>query len=46
MAKDPPQMKWFQRSDDGKGHSIDEVILVAYDASSLERYERLLQDGP
>ena len=45
MAKDPP-MKWFQRSDDGEGHSIDEVILVAYDASSLERYERLLQDGP
>ena len=39
-------MKWFRRNDDGEGHSIDEVILVAYDVSSLERYERLLQDGP
>ena len=45
MAKNP-RRKWFRRNDDGEDHSIDEVILVAYDTSSLERYERLLQDGP
>ena len=26
----------------GEDHSIDEVILVAYDTRNLERYERLL----
>ena len=47
MAKNP-RKKWFRRNADGKNHSIDEVILVAFDTSSLERYERLLQagDGP